>query len=141
MTPTEVLKKLEDDIPAGTGLVSALEKFIKFFSETDVDGCPKETNGDMLLFQWGGPYSWDDHFSINLTRQFSFVDATGEYDRMQQLRMDCRYRVADISIEEGNQWLWRDEVESFLQYVLDAPCVKAAKGLQMQSLEFVLDDV
>jgi hypothetical protein len=141
MTPTEVLKNLEDDIPAGTTLVAALEKFIKVFSATEVDGCPKETNGDMLLFQWGGPYSWDEHFSINLTRQFSFVDADGEYDGMQQLQMDCRYRAGDISIEEGNQWLWRDEVRPFLQYVLDAPCVKAAKGLEMQSLEFTLGDV
>ena len=141
MTPTEVLKKLEDDIPAGTSLEAALEKFIKFFSATEVDGCPKETDGDMLLFQWGGPYSWDGHFSINLTRQFSFVDAAGEYDEMQQLQMDCRYLVKDISIEEGNQWLWRDEVEPFLQYVLDAPCVKFAKGLQMQSLEFTLGAV
>src|SRR5471030_217071 len=141
MTPIEVLQKLENDIPPGTALVPALEKFIKFFSATQVDGCPKKTDGDMLLFQWGGPYSWNNHFSINLTRQFSFVNATGEYDGMQQLQMNCRYRKEDIAIDGGNQWLWRDEVESFLQYVLDSPCVKAAKGLRMQSLEFTLGDV
>lgn len=122
-------------------MVLALEKFIKFLGASEVDGCPKETDGDMLLFQWGGPYSWDDHFSMNLTRQFSFVDEAGEYEGMQQLQMDCRYCVEEISIEEGNQWLWRDEVGPFLQYVLDAPCIKAAKGLQMLSLEFTLGDV
>ena len=141
MTPMEVLQKLEAEIPSGTALVSALEIFIKFFSETQVDGCPKEADGDMLLFQWGGPYSWDNHVSINLTRQFAFMDATGEYDGMQQLQINCRYRKEEIRIDEGNKWLWGLEVESFLQYVLDAPCVKAAQDLQMQSFEFALGDV
>jgi hypothetical protein len=45
----------------------------------------------MLLFEWGGPYSWDQAVSVSLTRQFSFDDENGDYDRMQQLHMHCRY--------------------------------------------------
>lgn len=138
MTPIQVLNSLKKDIPPETSLVLAIEKFIRFFSESQVEGCPKETDGDMLLFQWGGPYSWDSHVSINLTRQFSFVDEDGEHATMQQLQMNCRYQVGQLSVVKGNAWLHGEDVEAFLHGVLESSCVIAARDLPMISLELSL---
>jgi hypothetical protein len=141
MTPTQALNELKSRIPPGTPLVAALEQFIRFYSDTEIDDCPKASEGDMLLFQWGGPYSWDTCFSVNLTRQFSFDDEDGEYDRMQQLQMNCRYQAGQIAIAPGNEWLYGADTEAFLQKILVAPCVITAKNLNMQSLDFDLHDV
>jgi hypothetical protein len=138
MTPIQILNKLKKEIRPGISLVSAIEIFIRFFSVSQVEGCPKEADGDMLLFQWGGPYSWDSHVSINLTRQFSFVDEDGEHAGMQQLQMNCRYQVGQLSVGKGNTWLHGDDVEAFLHGVLQSSSVIAARDLLMISLELSL---
>jgi hypothetical protein len=82
MTPKEALEKIEKRIPSGTPLTKAFREFVGFYVSTSIEGCSKESDGDMLLFEWGGPYPWDDCVSLSLTRQFSFNDEDGEYVRI-----------------------------------------------------------
>ncbi|UUZ50354.1 hypothetical protein LP420_10885 [Massilia sp. B-10] len=141
MTPKQAVEELGKKIPPGTALATALDAFVAFYADTEIEGCPKHADGDMLLFEWGGPYPWDQCVSISLTRQFSFNDEDGEYDRMQQLRMSCRYDADQVSLVSGNEWLQDDDTQAFLQHILDASCVAAVKDLRMQSLDFLLHDV
>ena len=104
MTPAQVLSLLKQKIPFGTSLNKALTTFISIFDETVIEGCEKVNEGDMLLFQWGGPYSWDPSFSINLTRQFSYESDNREHTGMQQLQMNCRFNPEAITVESGNEW-------------------------------------
>ena len=59
MTPHEAFEEIKERIPPGAPLTDALGKFVDFYASTSIQGCPKESGGDMLLFEWGGPYSWD----------------------------------------------------------------------------------
>ena len=142
MKAQEVLKDLQSKIDNTTKLESALSIFIDHYDATEVENCSKkEGDSDMVLFQWGGPYTWDNSVSINLTRQFIFSNDEGEYLGMQQLRMDCKFSPEDIEIESGNFWMEELSAELFLQKVLKSDAVNLAKGLKMQNIEFNLGDV
>ncbi|WP_426210948.1 hypothetical protein [Massilia sp. TWP1-3-3] len=141
MTPREAFEEIEKRIPTGTALTDALKEFVNFYSATSIEGCPKDSEGDMLLFEWGGPYPWDECVSLNLTRQFSLHDENGDYDRMQQLHMHCRYDASQVSLVAGNEWLHGQDVDAFLEHVLNAPCTQTVKMLSMHSLAFDLHDV
>ncbi|RYE81734.1 MAG: hypothetical protein EOO80_00110 [Oxalobacteraceae bacterium] len=140
MTPYEAFEKIKNRIPPGTPLIDALTKFVDFYASTSIQGCPKKSDGDMLLFEWGGPYSWDECVSLSLTRQFSLSDEGGEYEQMQQLHMHCRYDASQVTLAAGNAWLYGQETDVFLQYVLNAPCTAAVENLRMQSLDFDMHD-
>lgn len=141
MTPGEAFEEIEKRIPAGTSLTDALSEFVNFYASTSIEGCAKDSDGDMLLFEWGGPYSWDDCVSLSLTRQFSLNDEDGEYERMQQLHMHCRYDASEVALVAGNEWLHGQDTDAFLQYVLNAPCTVTVKNLNMLSLDFDMHDV
>ena len=78
---------------------------------------------------------------MSLTRQFSHSDEDGEYERMQQLHMHCRYDASQVTLAAANEWLHGPDTDAFLQFVLNAPCTAAVKNLPMQSLDFDLHDV
>lgn len=141
MTPHEAFEEIKKRISPGTPLTDALSKFVDFYASTAIEGCPKESDGDMLLFEWGGPYPWDESVSLNLTRQFSLTDEDGEYEQMQQLHMRCLYDASQVALAAGNEWLYGQDTDAFLQYVLNAPCTAAVKNLHMQSLDFDMHDV
>ena len=142
MKPEEVLKDLQSKINNSLSLESALRIFIEYYEDTEVENCSKlDGDGDTLLCQWGGPYSWDNSVSINLTRQFIFHNAEGEYRGMQQLRMDCRFSPDDIQLESGNFWMEELSAEAFLQKVLESEAVKKTKDLKIQNIEFKLGNV
>lgn len=143
MSPKEILEDIQSKIPVGTSLENALTIFVHHFESTNVDGCSKESDDDMLLFQWGGPYSWNSNFSIDLTRQFSHVyeDEDGDYSGMEQLHMRCNFDANDIAIAPDNVWYEGTDIQSFLQMILNSAPVKAASVFNMKSIEFELHDV
>jgi hypothetical protein len=141
MTPRESFEEIKKRIPPGSALTHALTEFVNFYAATSIEGCPKEADGDMLLFEWGGPYSWDESVSVSLTRQFSFNDEDGEYDHMQQLHMRCRYDASEVTLVAGNEWLHGQDTDSFLEYVLRAASTETVKNLSMRSIDFDMHDV
>lgn len=88
MTADESLQEIKSRITSSMSLVEALTEFIKFFNSTTIASCPKHKEQDMLLFQYGGPYSWSDYFSVNLTRQCTFTGWFGVHKGMTQLSSD-----------------------------------------------------
>lgn len=140
MTPQQIVDDVHSKIPAGTSLKDALMSFMKHFDETEVEGCAK-IDGDMLLYQWGGPYSWAPHFSINLTRQFSYEDEDGEYGGMEQLKMDCKYNAKMLNLESGNEWFDGVDIDTFIQRVLSSDAVIAADEQAMLALDFEFSKV
>ena len=53
-----------------------LDQMTSFYTRQDVEGVLPDTDGDMLLFQWG-TYDWTGTgpaFQLNLTRQFIIDD-------------------------------------------------------------------
>ena len=141
MKPEESFNEIKARIPESTNLVDALDIFISFFESTDIEGCEKEKDGDMLLFEWGGPYSWDSSYSITLTRQYSYEDEKGEYLGMQQLRMNYKYDPELINVESGNFWFDGKNIKNFRTMVLNSEIVQTAKLLNMKTIEFELGDV
>jgi hypothetical protein len=57
------------------------------------------------------------------------------------LHMHCRYDASQVSLAAGNKWLYGQDTDAFLQYVLNLPCTTAVKNLRMQSLDFDMHDV
>lgn len=141
MTPLEAFEEIQKRISTGTPLTDALSEFVNFYASTTIEGCPKDADADMLLFEWGGPYSWDDCVSLSLTRQFTLSDQDGEYSHMQQLHMHCRYDASRVTLAGGNKWLDGEDADTFRRYVLNAPCTEAVKNLPMLSLDFDMHDV
>ena len=64
-------------------------KVFKAFAAEPIEGVGPNHEDDMCLFE-AGVYDWYDgkgsRFNWSLCRQFSFYDAGGEYDHMEQLR-------------------------------------------------------
>jgi hypothetical protein len=141
MSPNEALEQLKNKVNINLDLELILKSFIEHYSTTDIDSCSKEEKEDMLLYQWGGPYSWDESFSINLTRQFSFYDDKGDYIGMKQLRMDCKFLPNEINIESGNFWFEEEKTEDFLSKILKSNSFNRAKNLKLQSVQFALNDI
>lgn len=57
LTPSKLLEELKSKISVDIGLESAIRIFIEHYSFTKVENCSEFDDGDMLLYQWGGPYS------------------------------------------------------------------------------------
>ena len=124
MSPNNVLVHTQKIVRDASSVEDALSKVIDFFFNSDVKGCPKEDDGDMLLFQFGGPYPWDENTTINITRQFSFTDKEGEYIGMSQLQVNFGYDNAKYPIPGGNFWYENETVEQFKEKVLNSEAVK-----------------
>ena len=82
-----------------------IELMFSFYKSIKPVGC-EDSNGDMLLFQWG-TYDWGSgrHFSLNITRQFIEVGLQDD-DAISQLQLDFRFDPTPEldAIGDGNRW-------------------------------------
>lgn len=138
--PSKSVKYIRNRIRGGSTLPQALSEFIDFYIEIDIFGCPKKKYGDMLLFQFGGPYDWTPHVQLNLTRQYTF-EFFGIYSGMKQLMMNVNYKADQLALVEGNFWLESDNVEEFRQKVLSSEAVKYASAFEYTGIEFEYESV
>ena len=141
MTPAQVLEDLKSKIPISSSISDALATFISHYEETDVEGCEKANDTDSLMMEWGGPYSWDPSFSVSLTRQFSFDDEDGDYVGMLHLHMYCRYASNEVKFGGGSEYFYGTDVSEFKKEVLSLKIVEIVRELEMESLEFELENV
>src|SRR5678815_803153 len=67
-----------------------LDAMFSFYRDVRADGCRLESDGDMLLFQWG-TYDWGkgQHFELDITRQL--VPGPGEDEDIWQLQLTFRF--------------------------------------------------
>lgn len=139
MTSIARRNALEQAITPETTLEDALRLFVEHFDTTTVPNCAQE-HGDMLLFQWGGPYSWNPHFNINITRQFTY-EYGGEYGGMEQLYIDINYPGDNIQIEDGNMWFDGNDLDAFLNTILQSEPVQLMKNQPITAIEVTLTGV
>lgn len=78
------------------------------FSAEPLEDCePAEQDGDLVLAQFGTyDCGEEERFELDLTRQFSFVDASGEYDHMAQLNCTFVFEPTHELREVGSGSVW-----------------------------------
>mgnify|MGYP000072939348 CR=1 FL=1 len=129
MTPEESYSFIGDKITDLMGAEEAVSAFIDFYDSKQIEGCPKENEDDMLLFQYSGPSSSTPYVSINLTRQYVFYE-NGEYENMAQLRLDMEFKAKDVTLESGNFWLENMSVKEFKNKVFNSVAFQQVKDLK-----------
>ncbi len=125
MNPNDVLTETKKIVKNSSCVEDTLSEIIDFFFNSYVEGHSKEDDGDMLLFQYGGPYPWDENTNINITRQFSFTDKEGEHKGMSQLKVNFGYDNEKYPMTNGNFWHEDETLEQFKEKVLNSEVVKS----------------
>ncbi|HEY4187918.1 MAG TPA: hypothetical protein VGP07_22775 [Polyangia bacterium] len=106
---------------------AGIEKMASFYNDVRVDDVDLESDGDMLLFQWG-TYDWGDGptFEVGITRQL--IRGTGEDDEIWQLHLTYRFPPSEalVAIGDGDCWCTRPaEAASFVQVMMAHPVIAA----------------
>lgn len=109
----------------------ALERFVWVYTQIEIEGCSRADGSDQLLFQWGGPFAWNDSFSIYLIRKIRFPKDHG--GRRCELQLEFHYDPGQVSMKPGGHWLCGTDPEKILQVIRDSPCVVAASSLPWRS--------
>ncbi|MBF6133628.1 hypothetical protein IU501_11520 [Nocardia otitidiscaviarum] len=107
-----------DDLDAATA-IDAMTTFYAHHRVTDVD---LDSDGDMLLFQWGIYGEGQQEFVYDITRQVITDD--GDDDNIRQLSLTLHYPMtpSSPSIGNGSQWCSHPEqTEHFLSLVAHHP--------------------
>lgn len=123
---------------------------LAFYKIIRSDDVHIETDGDMLLFQWG-VYDWGqgEHFSYNITRQLiteivhyeDDEDAEWATQDFKQLSLTFTYEPNEKfrALSHGNKWCYRPaELEAFTTYIFESPATLAIQGETFQSMELDL---
>lgn len=103
-------------------VATAIAVMTKFYTDHRVTDVDLDSDGDMLLFQWG-IHGGDQQESLyDITRQVITDD--GDDDNIRQLSLTLRYPLTPNSrtIENGNLWCPHPEqAPSFLSLVAHHP--------------------
>jgi hypothetical protein len=96
-----------------------IERMVGFYGEVRVDDVDLESDGDMLLFQWG-TYDGGDGamFEVDVTRQL--IRDGREDENIWQLHLSYRFAPSEPlrAFGTGNCWCARpDEIPSFAQFI------------------------
>lgn len=110
---------------------AGFETMLSFYRDVRADDVDLESDGDMLLFQWG-TYDWGNGpmFEVDLTRQL--IRGTGEDDEIWQLHLTYRFApsAALQAIGKGDRWCPTPaQAASFEELVMTHPSL-AAVGLR-----------
>jgi hypothetical protein len=106
---------------------AGIERMVAFYGEVRADDVDLESDGDMLLFQWG-TYDWGsgEMFEVDITRQL--IRGAGEDDEIWQLHLTYRFAPSEPlrAIGKGNRWCARpDGVASFAEFIRAHPAITA----------------
>jgi hypothetical protein len=106
---------------------AGFQKMASFYTEVRADDVDLETDGDMLLYQWG-TYDWGrgQMFEVDVTRQL--IRGTGEDHDIWQLHLTYRFPPSELlrAIGKGDRWCARPgDIESFEQFLMTHPGVAA----------------
>jgi hypothetical protein len=133
MDSTKVLEEFEQYLRrSGDGEVprlprTGIHRMATFYRELRADDVELESDGDMLLFQWG-TYDWASGatFEVDVTRQL--IRGSGEDDDIWQLHLTYRFPPSEElrAIGKGNRWCARPaDLEEFEQFMMTHPAVAA----------------
>ena len=106
---------------------AGVERMMAFYRDIRADDVDLESDGDMLLFQWG-TYDWGggELFEIDITRQL--IAEGGEDEDIWQLHLTYRFSPSQAlrALGKGNSWCPRpDETPSLQRFVGSHPAMAA----------------
>ncbi|MCP4604404.1 MAG: hypothetical protein GY847_28425 [Proteobacteria bacterium] len=97
-----------------------IDAMLSFYKEMRFADVNMDEDGDTLLFQYGGPYSWEPgFFDLNITRQF-IRKKNGE---MKQLSLSFLYPVTENALEDNRWCTCVEEIDGFRKYIMDSEAV------------------
>jgi len=120
----QYLRRAGDKQTPGTPL-AGIERMVAFYKEVRADDVDLDTDGDMLLFQWG-TYDWGsgEMFEVDITRQL--IRGSGEDDDIWQLHLTYRFAPSDalLAIGKGDRWCARpDETAALDLFMMGRPAI------------------
>ena len=114
----------------------------QFADEPVADAAAREDDGDAILAQYG-TYDWGrgEHFELDMTRQFSFVEEDGEYSHMTQLHCTFRYKPEEQlrALGDGNLWSFGVPLDDFFAQALALPGFHAVREADITPVRLVID--
>jgi hypothetical protein len=141
MTHDELTARLQVKL-ASLPAKEALQIFIENFYRFPLSQFDRAKDEEMLLFEYGGPYSWSPHFEISCTRQFIFNCEDGEYDRMEQLRLQILFPPEiEQGLESGNFWNQDLTLEDFTTKVFTSAAWSTCKDIVPDALQLKKHEV
>jgi hypothetical protein len=116
------------DAPTASDVQATWEVMPRFAAEPVEDCEPPEQDGDGILAQYG-TYGGDT-FQIDMTRQFSFVDADGDYDHMAQLNCTFDFQATQALAAAGtdSEWSFGVPLPEFFERVHALPGFAAVRA-------------
>jgi hypothetical protein len=130
------------DSPSADDVERTWQVMRRFAAESVQDAMPREQDGDGILAQYG-TYDWGDgpRFSLDMTRQFCFEDADGEYDHMSQLNCTFDFEPTEELRAFGAQNLWSFglPLEEFFDAALAMRGFAGARELGAQPIRLDID--
>ena len=104
---------------------------LDFYASERAEGCPLETDSDMLLYQYGtyGGYGGEaKSFEFDITRQF--IMGEGEDDDIWQLSLTYKFAPSEPLEEAGSKSLWCDSpagLPGFREFIVSSPAYAAVR--------------
>lgn len=136
---TELLSAAGVDLEHPTAAdVDTTWSVVRRFASEPVEDCETpERDGDGILAQYG---AWSGPFVLDMTRQFTFVDADGEYDHMAQLSCTFRFALTDrlATVGAASEWSFGIRLTDFFADVFELPGFRAVREIQVAPLELEL---
>lgn len=135
MTSTTALEEFERYLRRlGAGEIprtprAGVEAMTAFYRDVRADDVDMQSDGDMLLFQWGMVDRGDgDMFEVDITRQF--IRGAGEDDDIWQLHLTYRFPPTEAlrAIGKGDRWCERPAQVAALELFVAAHPAMAATG-------------
>jgi hypothetical protein len=130
------------DSPSADDVERTWQVMRRFAAEPVQDAPPRERNGDGILAQYG-TYDWGDgpRFSLDMTRQFCFEDADGEYDHMSHLNCTFDFEPTDEmrALGADNLWSFGMAVDEFFDAALAMRGFAGVRELGAQPIRLDID--
>jgi hypothetical protein len=108
---------------------AGIERMMAFYRDVRADDVDLQSDGDMLLFQWGA-YDWGggEMFEIDITRQL--IACGGEDEDIWQLHLTYRFSPSEElrAIGKGNSWCPRPDDTLSLQLFMGSHPAMTAVG-------------
>jgi len=87
-------------------VTDGFQMMLDFYRHRRADDCPINSDGDMLLYQWG-THDWGNgaHFAIGLTRQF-ILSGDSEDEHIWQLSLTFHFTPSETlrAFGSGSKW-------------------------------------
>jgi hypothetical protein len=122
---------------------TAIASMTAFYRDVRAEECDLETDGDMLLFQWGtydsghGP-----RFELDITRQF--IVGGEDDDAIKQLHVTFRFKPDEflLSLAAGDRWCRTpQELADFTSFIEGHPAYHAVGSRTDGEKDFLYEGV